>query len=414
MVGMKKFYSLLTLGLLGLFLSPTPLIAQGGDAVYRSLRVQIPIERQYLEPQGLQDAGYDLLTSDMNIMSSTYVTVLSASVTVGETGDAVLVHVTGQFGLLFPLYITDDAGSAERLWRQDDPTNPGGAVLVGLFPSGLDTPVGMTSHGGALFIVDLGGNQLWRQDDPTNPPGAVLVGAFPSGLSAPSGITSHGGALFIVNRGPGVQRGELWRLDDPTNPGGAVEVGEFPAGLGRSTGITSHGGALFIVEYQFPYFNNLWRQDDPTNPGGAVEVGPFQTGINALEGITSHGGELCAVDSFFDTLWCLDDPTYPGGAVLAGFLPGSVNDPKGLAGIRPVGPCVIRLARGTTEIEEVSFGLGRILFDTTFSDAPPVGTHVYNLQVKSEQQGGCTAYRGDGSVPMPSMLVQSYYAGSIP
>ena len=35
---------------------PVPVVAQGGDAVYRSLRTQIPIARQYLEPQGLQDA----------------------------------------------------------------------------------------------------------------------------------------------------------------------------------------------------------------------------------------------------------------------------------------------------------------------------------------------------------------------
>ena len=26
----------------------------------------------------------------------------------------------------------------------------------------------------------------------------------------------------------------------------------------------------------------------------------------------------------------------------------------------------------------------------------------------------CTAYRGDGTVPLPSLLVQSYYGGSIP
>lgn len=75
---------------------------------------------------------------------------------------------------------------------------------------------------------------------------------------------------------------------------------------------------------------------------------------------------------------------------------------------------MIRLARGTTEIEAVSFTTGRVLFDTTFTDAPGPGTHTYNVQVRTVQQGGCTAYRGDGLVPMPSMLVQSYYAGVIP
>ena len=55
--------------LLGLFLGlpvPVSVGAQGGDAVYRSVRTEIPIERRYLEPQGLQDAATDLLTADMS------------------------------------------------------------------------------------------------------------------------------------------------------------------------------------------------------------------------------------------------------------------------------------------------------------------------------------------------------------
>ena len=83
--------------------------AQGGDAVYRSLKTEIPIEREYLEPQGLQDAAYDLLTADMSTMSSTYQTLMSASVTVGEVGDAVLARVTGQLGWMgAALYVVDE------------------------------------------------------------------------------------------------------------------------------------------------------------------------------------------------------------------------------------------------------------------------------------------------------------------
>ena len=39
-------------------------------------RMRVPKSRlngEYLEPQGLQDADSDLLTSDLNTMSSTYV-----------------------------------------------------------------------------------------------------------------------------------------------------------------------------------------------------------------------------------------------------------------------------------------------------------------------------------------------------
>ena len=161
--------------------------AQGGDAVYRSLRVEIPIERRYLEPQGLQDADWDLLHNNMSITSTSYVNVMSAEVTVGEPGDVVLVHVKGLFG---------------------------------------------------------------------------------------------------------------------------------------------------------------------------------ETGTSSL-------------------------------------------------------PCMVRITRGTMEIEMVQFNSGEILFDTTISDAPPAGTHTYNLQFRTQAGGGCTAYRRSpsgslGAVPLMSMLVQSFYGGSIP
>ena len=198
-------------------LLPSPIAAQGGNAVYNSLRVKIPIERRYLEPQGLQDAAYDLLTADMSTMSSTYQTILSASVTVGESVDAVTVHVTGQIGWMgSALYVVDDTD--DELWRIDDPTAPGGAVLEGSFPSGLSGPRGITSHGGALYVAD-GNGELWRIGDPTNPGGATNAGSFPSGLTSPQGITSHGGALYVVNARslPGLDR--LWRIDDPTAPG---------------------------------------------------------------------------------------------------------------------------------------------------------------------------------------------------
>ena len=76
---------------------PVPVSAQGGDAVYRSLRLQIPLAREYMEPQGPQDAAWDLLSTMMQTSSITYENVMSAEVTVGEDGDAVLIHLTGSF-----------------------------------------------------------------------------------------------------------------------------------------------------------------------------------------------------------------------------------------------------------------------------------------------------------------------------
>ena len=93
--------------------------------------------------------------------------------------------------------------------------------------------------------------------------------SFPSGLTVPTGITSHGGALYVVDDGTGTAN-ELWRIDDPTSPGSAVDVGDhFHPGLTVPTGITSHGGALYVVDDGT--VDELWRIDDPTAPGSAVE-----------------------------------------------------------------------------------------------------------------------------------------------
>ena len=91
--------------------------------------------------------------------------------------------------------------TGDDLWRIDDPTAPGSAVLEGSFPSGLTNPTGITSHGGSLYVVDSTGDELWRIDDPTAPGSAVLEGSFPSGLTLPQGITSHGGSLYVVDSG---------------------------------------------------------------------------------------------------------------------------------------------------------------------------------------------------------------------
>ena len=71
-------------------------------------------------PVGLQDAAHAILTDDMSTMSSTYQTILSADVTVGEAGDAVLVDLTAQLGWMgAALYVVDTSGS--ELWRLDNP-----------------------------------------------------------------------------------------------------------------------------------------------------------------------------------------------------------------------------------------------------------------------------------------------------
>ena len=335
---------------------PVPVSAQGGDVAYRSIRTLIPIARAYLEPQGLQDASYDLLTADMSTMSSTYVTVLSGSVTVGEAGDAVTVHVTGQIAKVGEtiLYVAD--GGSDELWRIDDPTSPGSAVLEGSFSSGLTASFGITSQAGALYVVDRGTpGDLWRIDDPTNPGfGGPGGSSFPSGLvSNPNGITSHGGSLYVV----GLWHPRRIMADRRPNGSGVGSSGRRVSirSHRNPTGITSHGGALYVVD---DTNDGLWRIDDPTNPGGAV----LRKATRYLPPVyqTRKASRRRAVRS---TWWTVLETncggstisTNPGSAVLEGS-----SFHSGLSGAHVryrtsigAAPCMIRVARGTTEIEGV-------------------------------------------------------------
>ena len=351
---------------------------------------------------GVQDAAHALLTSAMSTMSSTYQTILSASVTSGEAGDRAIVHVTGRIGWMgSALFVADQFGS--ELWQVEDPSRPQDAALEGAFPAGVSSLSGITSHGGSLYIVEHV-RDIWRIDDPTSPGSAVLEGRLPSGVSTPDGIASHGGSLYVVNS----LGDDLWRIDDPTSPGSAVREGAFPAGVSSPRGITSHGGSLYVADITGV---DLWRIDDPTDPGSAVLEGVFPTGLINPRGMTSHGGSLYVVDQSNSELWRIDDATSPADAVLEGAFPSGLINPEGITSIGEA-PCDIRVARGNTDVAVFTLEEGTILFDTTFTDAPPAGTHAYAWQMKtSDPNTVCTAYLGGGVLPIPSLFVEMFYGG---
>ena len=61
-------------------------------------------------------------------------------------------------------------------------------------------------------------------------------------------------------------------------------------------------------------------------------------------------------------------------------------------------------------METIELADGRIWLDAAFVDEPAAGSHTYALQHKtSDPNTVCTAYRGAGTVPMPSLLVQVFY-----
>ena len=107
---------------------------------------------------------------------------------------------------------------------------------------------------------------------------------------------------------------------------------------------------------------------------------------------------------------CGQSPTgaNPSAAELLGVLPAALI-PTGATYIGDA-PCDIRIARGTTDVQTIMLPAGRIWIDAAFVDQPAAGTHTYSLQMRtSDPATVCTAYLGNGAVPMPSMLVQVFY-----
>ena len=360
---------------------------------------------------GLQDAAHAILTADSSTMSSTYATVLSASVTVGAASDAVRVDVTALLGWMGPaVYVVDSReppSLVTELWQIERPENPALATNQGSFPSGLNAPAGITSHGGAVYVVDDTGDELWRCADPTSPSACVTQGSFPSGLGTPGGITSHAGAVYVVDDG---SPDELWRCADPTSPSACVTQGSFPSGLTAPRGITSHGGAVYVVDSGG--VDEMWRCLDPTSPGSCTLQGTFPSGLTAPQGITSHSGAVYVVDGTAAGMWRCADPTSPDECINQGSFPALLENPRGITSLGS-GPCDIRLARGTTGVETITLTEGRILLDASFTDAPGVGTHTYAIQMKTANPNTlCTVYRGQGETPLPALFVQAFYGGA--
>ena len=348
---------------------------------------------------GLADAASDLVTATTSTMSSTYQTIMSATVDVGEQGDRVLIHVGAQIGRMGAgLYVSDTTDN--MLWAMVTPSDT--ATQLGTFATLAVSD--MATSDGALYLLSRTVDALYRMPDPSSLGSLTMVGNFPSGLDDPRAMTDIGGILYIV------ESRFLWKLIDKTDPGSATLVGELQSqGVGvTSLGVADIGGDLYYNE-NFNAARDLYRQVDPDDTSTAVLLGEFPSGLAQPRAMTEHGGDLYIVDRSGNELWVLEDLTSPGSATLVQPFPSGIGQPFGLASIG-AGPCDIRIARDLADVETITLNEGRILFDTTFVDQPPAGTYAYSLQYKtSDPNTLCTAYRGEGDVPLPSLLVQVFY-----
>ena len=411
----KMLVSVLLLGFLFGLPMPVSVGAQGGDTVYKSLGVigalRVGGTARFEGPVygvGPQDAASDLLTADVNVMSTTWVTVMSGSVTTRDAGDSVQLHLMGEFGLMNPVYLLGTsvtANTTSTLSRIDDPNDPAGGTMVGFLPSGVQAHA-LASHSGSLYYIvsQSGTRTLWRIDDLSDPAGAVMVGTLPSGVGS-TGMTFKGGSLYI---GGSSDPSTLWRFDDLSDLAGGTLVGTFPSGF-IARGLAFHDGSLYVLARVSSSSSQLWRAEDPTNPAGATQ---FASGGSFLYGgLTSYGRSLYLGGS--SLIYRIERPEIVSRLVSVGSLPLGSYSSSGMTAVSPMGDCMVRIARGTTEIQSVTFP-DHFRFDTQFIDDPPAGTHTYAVQIKTVHPSGCAALLRNGAVPAPSLFVQSYYGGTTP
>ena len=189
-------------------------------------------------------------------------------------------------------FVVDDNTNA--LWSVDPAT--GVATRVSNQPLGVNSALGLASHGGILYVVDDNTNALWSVDPATGV--ATRVSNQTLGVTSAQGLASHGGVLYVVDSSTDA----LWSVDPAT--GVATRVSNQGLGITIPTGLTSHGGVLYVVDSGT---DALWSVDPAT--GVATRVSNQGLGVNFPQGLASHGGVLYVVDSGTDALWSVDPAT---------------------------------------------------------------------------------------------------------
>ena len=108
--------------------------------------------------------------------------------------------------------------------------NPLQSTSLGNLPVAITDVGGLAVLDGTLYLVNTDDDDLYRIDDPTAPGSAVLVGSLPTDLTNPVGLTAYDGDLFVADRG-NVNDEALWRIDASAPSSTAGDYGRV--GLSR-------------------------------------------------------------------------------------------------------------------------------------------------------------------------------------
>ena len=335
---------------------------------------------------GLADAAHDFLTADQMTMMSTPVTFLSASVTVDEQGDTVIVSVSGRWEWMGAgLFVLDD--TPDSVWTCT-------LALVcteASLPSGVGGARGIASSGGMLYVADFAPpDSVWTCT-------LALVcteASLPSGVGSVTGIAASGGMLYVTEALASVWTCTLALV---------CAESSLPSGFGGARGITSSGGMLYVADNATP--DSVWT----CTLSLVCTEASLPSGFGSVAGITASGGMLyVADDDTPDSVWTCTLALVCTEAS----LPSGVGNVTGITASGDA-PCEWRIARGSTEVESIDLdedSPSMLLDGLTFIDRPAPGTHTYAAQMStSDPETVCTAYQGGGVTPLPSLLVQVFY-----
>ena len=338
---------------------------------------------------GIADAAHDFLTADQSTMMSTPETFLSASVTVDEQGDTVIVSVSGRWAWMGEGIFVLDANNPDSVWTCTLALVCNEAEL----PSGFGFGQGITASGGMLYVADAGNpDSVWTCTLVLACNEAVL----PSGFGDPGGIAASGGMLYVADVD---NPDSVWTCTLALVCNEAV----LPSGFGIVRGITASGGMLYVVDADNP--DSVWTCTlalvctEATLPNGFGDPG----------GIAASGGMLYVADvDNQDSVWTCTLALVCTEAE----LPSGFGNVQGIASSGDA-PCEWRIARDATEVESIDLneGVPTMLLDgLTVIDRPAPGTYTYSAQMStSTPETVCTAYFGGGVTPVPSLLVQVVY-----
>ena len=346
---------------------------------------------------GLADAAHDFLTADQMTMSDTPVTFLSASVTVDEQGDTVLVSVSGRWAWMGAGLFVLDGNNPASVWTCTLSLVCTEAAL----PSGVGNVQGITASGGMLYVLDAASPaSVWTCTLSLVCTEAALPSGAGGGGGGVTGITASGGMLYVLDDFPP----SVWTCTLSL----VCTEADLPLAVGDSAafgaeGITASGGTLYVVDNAPP--DSVWT----CTLSLVCTEAALPSGLLSPWGITASGGMLYVVTlGTPDSVWTCTLSLVCTAAI----LPSGLLNPRGIASSGDA-PCEWRIARESTELESIDLDQNSpaVLLDgLTIIDRPAAGTYTYSAQMStSTPETVCTAYQGGGVTPLPSMLVQVFY-----